>query len=81
MNMGVSIYRATSSTRRECVMSVLLLAVVLMVGVLICILLIAFEWARSKKVDKENIIGHSTQQGWVSKSKDSAVVDQRRRVY
>ena len=60
--------------------TVLLLAVVCVVGVICCALLIAFEWARSKKTDDVNVIGRSTQQGWVSSSKDSAIVDQRKRV-
>lgn len=60
--------------------TVLLVAVVCIVGVLVCALLIAFEWARSKKTDEPNVIGRSTQQGWVSSSPDSAIVDQRKRV-
>lgn len=63
-------------------MSVALLVVVCLVGVICASLAIAFEWARSKKiVDKNEVIGRSTQQGWKSSSKDSAVVDQRRRTY
>lgn len=61
-------------------MSVLLLVVVCLVGVICASLLFVFEWARSKKVDDVNIIGHSTQQGWKSSSKDSAIVDHRKRV-
>lgn len=62
-------------------MFVTLLVVVCLVGVICASLLVAFEWARSKKtVDQNKVIGRSTQQGWVSSSKDSAIVDQRKRV-
>jgi hypothetical protein len=60
--------------------TVLVLAILALVGVLVCVLLIAFEWARSKKANEVNVIGRSTQQGWMSTSKDSAIVDHRKRV-
>lgn len=81
MNRGV--YPLFSRHPKEvCTMNtMLLLAVVAMLGVICCVLLIAFEWARSKKVADDKVIGRSTQQGWASSSKDSAVVDKRRRTY